>query len=81
MHFCIFTNMEHSNTRTHANRPMADSQALGDVVTIRLPEGDRVRHRIEAAKDDESRSDRLRRLIRKGEAAERDAKREEKRAA
>jgi len=51
---------------------MADSQALGDVVTIRLPEGDRVRHRIEAAKDDETRSDRLRRLIEKGEAAERD---------
>ena len=51
---------------------MADSQALGDVVTLRLPEGDRLRHRIEAAKDDETRSDRLRRLIEKGEAAERD---------
>jgi len=73
--------MQHGNTRTQANQPMADSQALGDVVTIRLPEGDRVRHRIEAAKDDESRSDRLRRLIEKGEAAERDAKHKQKQAA
>ena len=49
----------------------ADSQSLGEVVTIRLPEGDRVRHKVEAAKDDESRSDRLRRLIAIGEKVER----------
>ena len=60
---------------------MADSQELSNPVRIRLPEDDRVRHKVEAAKADETLSRRLRRLIEKGEAAERDAKREQKQAA
>lgn len=52
---------------------MADSQEQSGVpVCIRLPREEKRHHAVEAAKDEETRSDRLRRLIEKGEAAERD---------
>jgi len=51
---------------------MVDGQELSNPVRIRLREGERIRHKVEAAKADETLSDRLRRLIEKGEAAERD---------
>jgi predicted DNA-binding antitoxin AbrB/MazE fold protein len=51
---------------------MVDGQELSNPVRIRLREGERIRHKVEAAKADETLSARLRRLIEKGEAAERD---------